>query len=269
MSVTQLLTIRRSGPGNASPFGANDPGVSPDSTPFISRLLRRDWPWLRGQSFNQHFDPQSSSSAILAVLLHEIRNPLGTLANAAQVLATASHSDDLALARTMRAEVRRLQKLTDTLGLLCAGPRPTRSRFDLSDAVSDLLVLVAHEPGFDEGRRLHAEVPEDALAVRGDRDQIQQVLWNLLLNACHHGEGPVTLWISHNRRHVRVGVRNRCRPESTEDNPPAQRGSRRMGLGLDISRFILHRHGSQLQMGKADDQFECSFELRRVRNTCG
>lgn len=266
MSVSQLLAIRRSDQGNASVFGANDPQLSPESPPLISRILRRNWPWSRSHSASRGFDPNSSTSTILAVLLHEIRNPLGTLANAAHVLASAPHANDLTLARTMRSEVRRLQKLTDTLGLLCSGPRPTRSRFELTNAVSDLLVLVTHEPGFDQGRRLISDIPDVPLAVRGDADQIQQVLWNLLLNACHHGHGPVTLWISHSRRQVRIGVKNQYRPTPAAEN--AAQGKRRMGLGLDISRFILQRHGAQLQMSKTDGQFECSFALRRVRNTC-
>ena len=266
MSVTQLLAIKRSDQGNASLFAGNDPQSSPDHPPFISRILRRDWPWSRSQPSSRSFDPNSSTSAILAVLLHEIRNPLGTLANAAHVLASAPNTNDITLARTMRSEVRRLQKLTDTLGLMCGGPRPTRSRFALTNAISDLLVLVTHEPGFDEGRRLISHIPDVPLAVRGDADQIQQVLWNLLLNACHHGYGPVTLRITHSRRQVKIGVSNQYRPSPVAEDPA--QGKRRMGLGLEISRFILQRHGSQLCVSKTDGHFECSFALRRVRNTC-
>lgn len=263
MSVTQLLAIKRSDHGNASHFGPNDFQPTPSSRSLIDRIFRRDRQYPHAAS--QGFDPNSSSSsAILAVLLHEIRNPLGTLANAAHVLASAHATNDAALARTVRSEVRRLQKLADTLGLICSVPRPTRRRFDLSAAVSDLMLLVAHEPGFDQGRRLISHIPEEALTVRGDADQIQQVLWNLLLNACHHGHGLVSLEITHSRRHVQVKVGN----QYLQDQPPGNKTTdgRRMGLGLDISRFILQRHGSQLYMNLADGQCDCSFALRRVRN---
>ena len=262
MSVTQLLAIKRSDQGNASPFGTD--GVPPSPPlPLLTRIFRRDWPWSRTSS--HELDPRSSaSSAILAVLLHEIRNPLGTLANAAHVLASAPPSNDIALARTVRSEVRRLQKLTDTLGLVCSGPRPTRARFDLSASISDLLLLVKHEPGFEQGRRLIARIPGESLPVRGDADQIQQVLWNLLLNACHHGYGPVWLEIETLRRHVQIKVRNQYSQE--QGRTDAHTSGRRMGLGLDISRFILQRHGSQLNMSRANGRCECSFALRRTRS---
>ncbi|MEJ2479724.1 MAG: HAMP domain-containing sensor histidine kinase [Acidihalobacter sp.] len=260
MSVTQLLAIKRSDHGNASHTGTDNA----PSRPLIDRIFRRNWPWSRASSSD--LDPRSSSSsAVLAVLLHEIRNPLGTLANAAHVLASTPPSNDVALARTVRSEVRRLQKLTDTLGLICTGPRPTHARFDLSGSISDLLLLVKHEPGFEQGRRLIAQISDEPLTVRGDADQIQQVLWNLLLNACHHGYGPVWLEIDSSRRYVHIKVRNRYSQERP-DRMDANAGDKRMGLGLDISRFILQRHGSQLYMSRSNGRCECSFALRRVRN---
>ena len=259
MSVSQLLAIKRSDQGNASHLGT----AGPPPQPLIGWILRRNWPWSRASS--RDLDPSSStSSAILAVLLHEIRNPLGTLANAAHVLASTPASNDIALARTVRSEVRRLQKLTDTLGVICSGPRPTRTRFDLSSSISDLLLLVKHEPGFEQGRRLIARISEEPLTVRGDVDQIQQVLWNLLLNACHHGYGPVWLEINASRRHVQIKVRNQY--SQGRDRVDVNAGERRMGLGLDISRFILQRHGSQLHMSRSNGRCECSFALRRTRN---
>jgi signal transduction histidine kinase len=263
MSVTQLLAVKRSDHGNASHFGPNDFQSPPNPRPLLRRIFRRSWPWPRTTSRNFTTDP-SSSSVILAVLLHEIRNPLGTLANAAHVLASAPAANDIALARTLRSEVHRLQKLTDTLSLICSGPRPTRTRFDLTRTVSDLMLLVAHEPDFDQGRRLVSRIPEEQLSVRGDADQIQQVLWNLLLNASHHGHGSVTLEITHSKRRVHLKVSNRYVQDQPRENK--SQGTRRMGLGLDISRFILQRHGSQLHVNRADGQYECSFSLRRARN---
>ncbi|WP_198034168.1 HAMP domain-containing histidine kinase [Acidihalobacter ferrooxydans] len=197
--------------------------------------------------------------------MHEINNPLGTLVNAAYALSAdaAQDSNVRALAHTLRTEADRIHRLADTLAILCREQDCTRTRFNLTPVLEDLLLLASLEPGLRQRRKINATLPEHPLPVKGNPEQIRQVLWNLLLNASRHGVGNIELEVKTLRKGVTVTMRNRCAQES--GSPTAQRHDG-MGLGLCISSHILRRHRSALCLAQQDGVFESSFTLNRARS---
>lgn len=221
---------------------------------FKSLFIRRRLP-----SFLAH--GSVSSQDIVAALMHEISNPLGTLVNVAYALSENDNPgiDRKALARTLQTEAMRVQHLTETFSLICRDQNNKQAGFDLSETVADLLLLAPLEPELKQHRKIISDIPEGHLPVKGNPEQIRQVFWNLLLNASRHGEGPIYLQIQLLPKHVHVSLRNRCRTQ-----PTCAREARGMGLGLSVSSYILSRHRSALCIEKRGDTFESSFMLHRA-----
>ncbi len=204
--------------------------------------------------------PPFTAQDALSALLHEINNPLSTLVNAAFALSEreAASPESQRLALAMRSEAERIHRLADNIRMLCRKQSITNERFDLIEIVNDLLLLARLEPGLRNQRQLITHFPEGSLPVKGNAEQIEQVLWNLLLNASRHGIGDVEFEVQVLKSHIRISVRNQYRDSAS----PSTGG---MGLGLSLSSHILHRHNSALCLMKQDGIFEASFLLPRVR----
>ena len=117
-----------------------------------------------------------------AGLAHEIRNPLASIQGAAEVLADdfpASHPKGR-LVRVLTEEAGRLGGVL-TRFLAFARPQPgRREAVDLAAEARQVLELAAHREG---APRLSGPGPAEACRVIGDREQLRQLLLNLVLNA--------------------------------------------------------------------------------------
>lgn len=128
-------------------------------------------------------DRLAALGELSARMAHEIRNPLAAISGSVQLLAEhgslRDHESRL-LAIVLRESERLNVLITDFLAY--ARPRPPQfEQFDVVTLVSDLQVLLAGDARFREVT-VRSDLP-DQLLVRADRDQLQQVLINLLQNA--------------------------------------------------------------------------------------
>jgi len=213
-------------------------------------------------------DQLVSSAKLAAVgqlsagLAHEIRNPLASIKGSAEILADdfpAGHPKRRLLDVLIEESVR----LNDVLSrfLAFARPRPIERRTIEIDgeiaAVVDLL------EGQKEGRAVRFELPAPAgpaVRVRGDRDQIRQVLLNVLLNACQAVGDAGRIRID------RFTDGSRCRIVIRDSGPGFSREAvqnaftpffttkeRGIGLGLAVSHRIIELHGGRIRIGNDED----------------
>jgi signal transduction histidine kinase len=123
----------------------------------------------------------------LAVLGHELRNPLGPVSNAVHMLRQRPDAPTVAWAGDLMA--RQLRHLTRLVDDLLDTSRLARGKLSLQRERVDLAGLVRTAVGdrrrlFDDGgRQLNLDVPAEPVWVRGDADRLAQVLDNLLGNA--------------------------------------------------------------------------------------
>ena len=131
-----------------------------------------------------------------AGLAHEIRNPLASIQGSAEVL-----SDDFppdhpkgGLFRIMLAETARLNQVLTRFLTYARSEPGKRERFDLVAEAEAVRQLLAHQP---DTPSLTVEGPKTLPAV-GDREQIRQVLLNLVLNAAAAAgpDGQVTIVVA-------------------------------------------------------------------------
>ena len=121
---------------------------------------------------------------LTAGLAHEIRNPLGSIQGAAEILGDAI-PEDSPRRRMVDVQKKELRRLRDLLDRFLSFARPVPVRRDPVD-VADLLAHVGDLVDAEaRGRGVTLEVTAvtPGLTIQGDRDQLTQVLVNLTLNA--------------------------------------------------------------------------------------
>jgi two-component system CheB/CheR fusion protein len=137
----------------------------------------------------QLMEEDRRKTVFLALLAHELRNPLAPIRNALHILDRAGVPADIA--RNMRATVeRQVQQLTRLVDDLLDVARINRGRVELRKQRLDLVALLrgaadAIRPSCDlKGIALTATLPEGAVSIDADATRLSQVVGNLLNNAC-------------------------------------------------------------------------------------
>lgn len=197
-------------------------------------------------------------------LAHEIRNPLGGIKGAAQLLRGALHDAELLhCADIIIREVERLDGLVEQLRELATPPRLRIESINIHRVLNDVLSLERQSPAWG-GLVLRTAFDPSLPAVRGDRAQLTQVFLNLVKNAVEAsgGTGEIALATRLDARfHIRRGSgRERSLSVLVEDSGPGisdehqaqlfspffstkPRGS---GLGLAVCHRIVTQHGGTI-----------------------
>ena len=203
-------------------------------------------------------------SRMAAMVAHEIRNPVGVIRGAVELVqarggAELSAKDREALADVL-GEVERLRRLTEDFLDLAREPELSLAPVDLGEVAAEAARALARS---HPGVVVRLEIPP--LRVTADASRIRQVLANLLVNAAQAGARAIEV------RGVTDGPRARI--EIVDDGPGVEPALRQRlfdpfatgraegtGLGLAISRRIAERHGGALRL-LPRDRPGASFEL--------
>ncbi|MCC6642771.1 MAG: PAS domain S-box protein [Deltaproteobacteria bacterium] len=162
---------------------------------------------------------------LAAAIAHEVRNPLAAISGSIQILAgglveQSRNEEPGRLMEIVLRETERLNRLiTDFLQY--ARPAPTRGEaVCLAGVVAETAEMLAKGEG--KGLEIEIDVPSH-LAVWADRGQLQQLLWNLLLNAAQAMPGGGGLRVSATPR-ARAGTQGEQGPVRTVQEGEADPG---------------------------------------------
>jgi two-component system CheB/CheR fusion protein len=201
----------------------------------------------------------------LAVLSHELRNPLGAIVNAAAVLQQKGMPDS---ARTDALGVlqRQANQMSRLLDDLLEVSRITQDKFHLSKEplkLGDVIdqAVRAARPTLEKSRvRLTVECDDDTPAIEGDAVRLQQLAVNLLTNAAKYStpEGEVRLATRREGAMAvlqvtdsGVGVRPDLLPKIFDLFVQAENSLDRtnagLGVGLSLVRAITELHGGTVE----------------------
>ena len=199
----------------------------------------------------------------MAMLAHELRNPLSVVANAVTILESgAGAAHDSRARRMIRKQTVHLTRLLDDLLDVA---RITSGRIELEEETLDLRSVIEtsvesqrhHVDG--KRQRLDVSLPGRPVPVVGDPVRLQQVVGNLLNNASRYtpagGSIGVTLAVESGEAVLRV--RDDGRGIAPEDlgsifelfkqaNPTLARTEGGLGIGLTLVQRVVRLHGGRV-----------------------
>jgi two-component system nitrogen regulation sensor histidine kinase GlnL len=136
-----------------------------------------------------------SVTGMAAILAHEVKNPLSGIRGAAQLLETSVDAQDRELAVLIRDEADRIRGLVDRMEIF--GEKPiARTAVNIHRVLEHVRKLA--QSGFAPHVRFHEVYDPSLPPVWGNRDQLVQVMLNLVKNAAEA-----------------VGQENQSKPEIT------------------------------------------------------
>jgi signal transduction histidine kinase len=200
----------------------------------------------------------------LAVLAHELRNPLAPIRNAVEIMRRSSVMDpQLAWSRdVVERQVKHLTRLVDDL---LDVSRITRGNINLSREPVNIATIVARAietiaPLIAEQRHdLSVDIGEEALEVEGDLTRLTQVLGNLLNNAAKYTDPGGRISVTAHRvgtdvdirvRDNGIGITPALLPRLfqlfTQVDAAAHRAQGGLGIGLALVRQLVQMHGGSV-----------------------
>lgn len=130
-------------------------------------------------------DRLAAVGRVAAGLAHEIRNPLGAMRGAIQVLesSTQLNKTQNGLMEIILRESDRLNSIITNF-LTYARPRVSNfSEIDVCEAIRDTFTLLRHSPDIKENHKLETELPDHPVMINADPTQLKQIFWNLARNS--------------------------------------------------------------------------------------
>lgn len=205
-----------------------------------------------------------SREDILAIVSHDLKNPLGAIGMSASLLLKKLSGPEVEprirkQAETIRRATDRMEHLIrdllDMASIQAGRLSVDKAPHELAPLLQESIEL--HEPlAREKGLALHKALDVEGVRVACDRERVLQVLSNLLGNAikfCRPGEA-ITVRAERQGSHVQLAVVDSGPGISEEELPrifePYWSGQRHAskgtGLGLFISRGIVEAHGGRM-----------------------
>ncbi len=197
----------------------------------------------------------------LAMLAHELRNPLAPIGAAADLLQRGKPSETM-VRTTSQIIGRQVRHMTELVDDLLDVSRVTRGLVELDCAMLDIAQVAADAieqvSPLIEARRheLRVALPSAPALVRGDRKRLVQVLTNILTNAAKYTreDGRLGLDIAADGQQIRIDVTDNgigMAPELAarafelfaQAERSADRASGGLGLGLALVKNLVELHG--------------------------
>lgn len=216
----------------------------------------------------------------IANLSHELKTPMTVIAGFAEGLldGTIPQKDAAHYLEIISSETRRLSRLVRSmLNLSMLGEATAESMlessFDISEVVCRALLSLDGRIN-KKNLEVEAELPEEPIFTRGNKDSIYQVVYNLIDNAVKYSAPGTTIKIElwQQDKQVFVSIANHGETLSSEELPyifqrfhkiDKSRGVDRegVGLGLYIVKTILDKHNEDIFVTSSDGETKFIFSL--------
>jgi signal transduction histidine kinase/CheY-like chemotaxis protein len=202
----------------------------------------------------------------LAMLAHELRNPLAPISTAANLLRSVYAGDPGQVRRTSEIIGRQVSHMVHLVDDLLDVSRVTRGIIELERRTIDLRHTVAAaleqvQPLMELKRqRLRTDLPESKVLVEGDAKRLIQVLSNLLGNAAKYTpeQGSVLLTVRVEGEQALlmvqddgIGIAPELLPDVfglfTQARRTPDRAEGGLGLGLALVKNLVELHGGRVE----------------------
>ncbi len=217
----------------------------------------------------------------IAMLAHELRNPLAPIRAAVHVLGMKAEPDNQPLVSTIDRQSMQLAHIVDDMidisSITRGRLRIERKPIDLREVVERSIETA--KPALDQARHhVQIEVPTEEVPVLGDLQRLVQAVTNLLTNAARYtpeggrvtvrvtsDDGEATLSVRDNGRGIEPDMVERIFDMFVQGRAPLQRVGGGLGIGLALARRIIELHGGSLNVASEGANRGSEFTLRLPR----
>ena len=218
------------------------------------------------QLFQDKRDGERRKDEFLAMLGHELRNPLAAITNAGELTklldpSEATFDESLEIIRQQAALMKRLvDDLLDVSRITSGRVQLQKSQVDAGEIITR--VAEAHDALFSSREHtLHLDTPGEETLLEADPYRLEQVLSNLLVNAAKYTDAGGEIWFSAKRegsdvvfrvRDSGIGIGPDLLPNVFDLFAQANRSLHRaeggLGIGLTIVRGLTELHGGRVSV---------------------
>ncbi|HOT37465.1 MAG TPA: response regulator [Candidatus Latescibacteria bacterium] len=215
----------------------------------------------------QRLQKLEALNVVVAGVAHEIKNPIAGIKSVASILVETMKEDDPLRDHVLRIleESRRVTRLVEEFFSFSRPSKPKLEAADVSDIIGRV-VRLTHDAATQRRADIATVVALDIPRVPMDKDQIQQVILNLVLNALEAIGQNGRIEISADVVDYHVLGRRCARVQVRDSGPgfPADVFHRLFdpffttkpsgtGLGLHISQNIVLEHGGRIEAANRPD----------------
>jgi PAS domain S-box-containing protein len=225
-------------------------------------------------------DADRRKDEFLAMLAHELRNPLAPIRNAVQIVrAKAPREPDLQWATdVVERQIHQMTRLVDDL---LDVSRITRGKIVLRRELVDLAAVIgsaveASRPLVEKwGHKLTVTLPPEPIPLEADATRLAQVFLNLVNNAAKYTDpgGRIAITAERHGQHVAVVVRDSGIGIPADSlrtifemfaqvERSIERSEGGLGIGLTLVRRLVEMHGGTVEARSAGAGQGSEFEVR-------
>jgi PAS domain S-box-containing protein len=225
-------------------------------------------------------DADRRKDEFLALLAHELRNPLAPLRNGLQVMRLASGDANVVaktrdmMDRQLSHMVRLIDDLLDVSRISSNKLQLRRSRVLLADVVSSAVETA--RPALEAvGHTLTVSLPPEPIFLDADLTRLAQVLGNLLNNSAKYTERGGRVWLAATRhgdqvvvtvQDTGIGIPASDLPNVFDMFSQVERSIERraggLGIGLALVKVLVEMHGGTIQAASPGQGKGSTFTVR-------
>jgi PAS domain S-box-containing protein len=225
-------------------------------------------------------DADRRKDEFLAMLAHELRNPLAPIRNAVQILKT-SGADEAHLKTARDIVERQVMHMTRLIDDLVDVARLTQGKIALKKEKVELATVVSDAVDLarpiisERGHHLTIELPQQSVLLHVDGVRLSQALGNMLTNAAKYTQpgGKIELTGANSGNEITLTVRDNgigIAPDMlahvfdlfTQSERSLDRAQGGLGIGLALVKRLIEMHGGQVEAHSAGIGQGSEFALR-------
>lgn len=215
----------------------------------------------------------------VATLSHELRTPLNAIVGWAQFLLRDSSDPEKlrkgieVIDRNAKLQAQMVDDLLDMSRIMSGKLRLDVAELDLADLVK--IVVASAQPAADAKSIAMTATGDTTLLIHGDESRLQQILWNLLMNAIKFTprQGSVRLQLRQHHSTAEIAIIDSGRGMKAEflpyvfdrfrqEDSSTTRKFSGLGLGLAITRQLVEMHGGSIEAASAGEELGSTFTVR-------
>jgi signal transduction histidine kinase/ActR/RegA family two-component response regulator len=226
-----------------------------------------------------------SKDEFLAMLAHELRNPLGPISNAGALLErlAANDSNIRQLSGMIRRQSGHMARLLDALldvSRITRGKIILESKLVDAKAIAEDAIEIARPLMEPRAHELLLTLPSNPMQLKGDATRLTQVLGNLLINSAKYTPlgGKISLILEATDQHVVYRVRDNgigIDPELmphifdlfSQAQPALDRSEGGLGIGLAVVKGIVELHKGSVAASSEGRGKGAEFVVRLPRES--